>query len=138
MSQEVLKYGSLDFELKIFFSRSSGPGGQNVNKLNTKAELRFNIEKSTVLSPEQKLIILEKLKSKINNDSELVLFCQTTRSSLKNKELVIIKFYTLLNKALEIKLSRKPTKPGRKAIEVRLKKKKIKSDIKIMRKPPSD
>src|ERR1035437_3927541 len=81
-------------------SRSGGPGGQNVNKVSSKVELRFNFANSILLNEEENALVAEKLGNKINKLGELVLVAQRDRSQLKNKEKVIGKFYFLLEKAL--------------------------------------
>lgn len=111
-------------------SRSSGPGGQNVNKVNSKVELRFNISASSLLTDEQKEILLSKLEAKINAEGFLVIVSQRDRSQLANKEDVIQKTYQLIEKALRPVKKRKSTKPTRSSIEKRLTEKRIKSDIK--------
>ena len=113
-------------------SRSSGPGGQNVNKVSSKVELRFNITSSALLTDDEKIIIGDKLFNKINKSGELVLIAQTDRSQLKNKEKVIEKFYLLLEKALIPQ--KKRFKPTKASIEKRLVSKKVKSLIKSARK----
>ena len=115
-------------------SRSSGPGGQNVNKVSSKVELRFNITSSALLTDDEKIIIGDKLFNKINKSGELVLIAQTDRSQLKNKEKVIEKFYLLLEKALIPQKKRFKTKPTKASIEKRLVSKKVKSLIKSARK----
>ncbi len=115
-------------------SRSSGPGGQNVNKVSSKVELRFNIASSALLTDDEKIIIGDKLFNKINKSGELVLIAQTDRSQLKNKEKVIEKFYLLLEKALIPQKKRHKTKPTKASIEKRLVSKKVKSLIKSARK----
>ena len=115
-------------------SRSSGPGGQNVNKVSSKVELRFNIASSALLTDDEKIIIGDKLFNKINKSGELVLIAQTDRSQLKNKEKVIEKFYLLLEKALIPQKKRFKTKPTKASIEKRLVSKKVKSLIKSARK----
>ena len=97
-------------------SRSSGPGGQNVNKVSSKVELRFNITVSAFLSEDEKVILCSKLVNKINKMGELVLIAQTDRSQLKNKEKVIEKFYLLLEKALTPQKKRFRTKPTRASV----------------------
>ena len=126
----------LKAELKFRTSRSSGPGGQSVNKVSTKVELMFDVWNSNVLSIEQKEIVLKKLKNRINSEGTLQLFSEETRSQLKNKELVIERFLQLLEEALKPIKKRKPTKPSKTSKEKRLKSKKIKSDKKDLRKPP--
>ncbi len=133
MEDEIIKTGTLDAELDFSFVRSSGPGGQNVNKVNSKAELRFSIINSVILSESQKSIISEKLKSKISDDSVLILTCQTSRSQLENKELVREKFYALINKVLKPKKIRTGTKPTVASKEKRLQQKRENAEKKERR-----
>ena len=121
-------------EIHFKASLSSGPGGQHVNKVNTKIELRFNIDDSKVFSDEEKDILKEKLANKINNDCYLVLSSQSERTQLKNKEKVLERFFLLLEKALKPVKKRKPTKPTEASKEKRLKEKRVKSEKKTGRK----
>jgi ribosome-associated protein len=125
-----------DFSNEFVFtaSRSSGPGGQNVNKVSSKIELRFNLWSSALLDEQEKAIIAQKLTNKINKEGELVLVAQTDRSQLKNKEKVIEKFYHLLEKALTPPKKRYRTKPTRASVERRLESKRVQSAIKANRK----
>ena len=125
-----------NFENEFVFqaSRSGGPGGQNVNKVSTKVELRFNVATSILLSDDEKVIISEKLANKINKLDELVLVSQTERSQLSNRDKVIEKFYFIINKALTPKTKRIRTKPSKASIERRIESKKIQSRIKENRK----
>jgi ribosome-associated protein len=126
------------FELEFIFSssRSSGPGGQNVNKVNTKIELRFNIPVSVLLSEEEKILLMEKLKNRIYSEGELIIVSQDDRSQLKNKENAISKFYQLLQHALTPQKKRKPTKPTLASRHRRLENKRRHSEKKQDRKPP--
>lgn len=128
----------IPFERELVFtsSRSSGPGGQHVNKVSTKVELRFHIPNSGLLNDEEKDILLIKLKNKINSEGELIIVSQDERSQLKNKEKAIEKFYDLLQKALTPPKKRKPTKPTQASKEKRLEEKRIIADKKEKRKPP--
>ena len=94
-------------------SRSSGPGGQNVNKVNTRIELRFPLASSIKLSATEKERITEKLSSRINREGELILTSSDQRNQLQNKEAVIQRFYELLEFALHVPKKRISTKPGR-------------------------
>jgi len=134
MLSDILKDRDLSPEFTFTASRSSGPGGQHVNKVSTKVELRFNVKESAFLTAEEKEIILSKLANKINSESELILVAQSDRSQLKNKENAIEKFYALLAKALTPVKKRKPTKPSLAAKEKRLEEKRIRSEKKERRK----
>ena len=127
---------SFENELRFTASRSSGPGGQHVNKTSTKVELRFNIPNSAFFTEEEKEILLNKLKNKINSEGELIIVSQESRSQLKNKETVLAKFYELLEKALTPEKERKPTKPTQASKEKRLETKRIQSKKKEQRKAP--
>ncbi len=117
-------------ELEFNFSKSSGPGGQHVNKVNTKVGLRFDISGSKILSEVQKGLLLEKLSNKLTKEGVLVLSSQEARSQLVNKQKVIEKLDQLLAKAFAIKPKRKPTKPTKAAKERRLKNKKQQAEKK--------
>lgn len=114
-------------------SRSSGPGGQNVNKVNTKVTLRFDVANSQLLSEEEKARLNEKLANKISNEQILIISSEAGRSQLKNKEETIAKFYELLKHAFKVKKKRKPTKPSKAAVEKRLKAKQKQSEKKQIR-----
>ncbi len=133
MPQDILNNRDFSSELTFSASRSSGPGGQNVNKVSTKMELRFNVSNSMLLSREEKELILEKLVKRINQEGELVLVSQSERSQLKNKEQVTEKFYDLLTKALTPRKKRKPTKPSAESIEKRLEEKRLQGEKKRRR-----
>lgn len=134
MKEEILKERDFSPEFILSASRSSGPGGQHVNKVSTKVELRFHIMNSGILSEEEKIILLEKLANRITNEGELVIVSQSERSQLKNKEAVIEKFYRLLKKALTPRKKRKVTRPPAESIEKRLEEKRIRGEKKEQRK----
>ncbi|PJJ53173.1 alternative ribosome rescue aminoacyl-tRNA hydrolase ArfB [Hymenobacter chitinivorans] len=111
-------------ELQFQTSRSSGPGGQNVNKVESRVELRFHLGNSQLLTDEQKQTLLAKLASKLTTEGELLLTAQEDRSQLRNKEIVVQKFYDTLRKALHKPKPRKATKPSKGAVRQRLESKK--------------
>ncbi|MFN8239554.1 MAG: alternative ribosome rescue aminoacyl-tRNA hydrolase ArfB [Bacteroidales bacterium] len=123
----------LEKELTFNTSRSGGKGGQNVNKVNTKVELRFHVSRSELLSEYQKSIILEKLNNKISGEGVLILTSQVARTQAENKKKAVEKFYSLLERALRPEIPRVPTTRTRGSVEDRLRKKKIQSRIKQSR-----
>jgi len=123
-------------ECKFTASRSSGPGGQHVNKVNTKVELKFKIPDSEILSEEQKEILLEKLVNKVNKEGYLVIVSQDNRSQLKNKECCIEKFQSLIDVALTPAKERKASKPTQASKIRRLDEKRKTSQKKVQRRPP--
>lgn len=133
MRNSELNGESLSTEITFTASKSGGPGGQHVNKVNTKVTLKFDILQSELLTERQKEQIKEKLSTKISNQGVLVLSSSNKRSQLMNKQSVIKKFNVLLRKVFEVKKKRKPTKPGKAAIEKRLKSKKLHSNKKKTR-----
>lgn len=120
-----IKSRLFDSEFEIQASRSSGPGGQNVNKVNSKIQLFFDVNNSQILSEEEKIILHSKWENKLDNESKIMFQSQEKRSQLHNKELAIRKFYDALMKAFEKKKIRKATKPSKGAIESRIKAKKV-------------
>jgi ribosome-associated protein len=134
MTADILKGRDFSQEFIFSASRSSGPGGQHVNKVSTKVELRFHIMNSAILNMEEKNLLREKLGNRITNEGELVLVSQTERSQLKNKEAVIEKFYRLLARALTPRKKRKTTYPPLESVEKRLEEKRIRAELKEKRK----
>lgn len=120
-------------EIVFQTSRASGPGGQNVNKVESRAELRWHLMDSQVLTDEQKQLILEKLGPQLTADGLLLLAAQDDRSQLRNKEIVLSRFHALLLKSLHRPKPRRATKPSRGAVRKRLEGKKIQSDKKANR-----
>lgn len=123
-------------EVQFSASRSGGPGGQNVNKVNTKIELRFPVQKSAVLDEMQKQLVLSKLKNRINADGELLVTSTTERSQWRNREQAVRKFFELIEKALTRPRKRKKTQPTAASRIKRLENKKKQGQKKIFRKPP--
>ncbi|NLP57450.1 alternative ribosome rescue aminoacyl-tRNA hydrolase ArfB [Lutibacter sp. B1] len=122
-------------ELKFKAVRSSGSGGQHVNKVSTKVELYFDVLHSNSLSEDEKELLLKKLK--LTKDIFLILQCDESRSQLKNKEIVVKRFLQLITNGLKVPKKRKVTKPGKSAIQKRLEKKKKIAFKKALRKKPN-
>ena len=123
-------------ELKLKAVRSSGAGGQHVNKVSTKVELAFDIPNSESLSENEKERLYKKLKPRLTSQGVLTLYEDATRSQHRNKELVISRFLKLLEEALKVPKKRRKTKPSKAAIEKRLKSKKKVSEKKASRNKP--
>lgn len=111
-------------ELQFKAIRSSGAGGQHVNKVSSKVELTFDLENSKGLTPEEKERLGKKMGNRFTKENILILYSDESRSQHKNKELVIKKLLGMLEQALVVRKSRIKTKPSKSAIEKRLQSKK--------------
>ena len=131
-----METGKIISELNFKAVRSSGAGGQNVNKVSSKVVLSFDVDKSQSLSEEEKLLVTTKLAARLTSDNVLLLNCDEDRSQLKNKEIVIKRFLEIINKALIVPKIRKATKVPKSVIKRRLKDKKNLSEIKQSRRKP--
>jgi ribosome-associated protein len=129
-------HSDLISECKFKAVKSSGSGGQNVNKVATKVELQFDVMQSKMLSEALKSRLLKKWSSKLTKQGVLILQCGASRSQLKNKSIVSQRFLTLVTQALKVKKKRIPTKTPKSVIRKRLKSKKHKSEKKANRKKP--
>ncbi len=123
-------------ELKYKAVRSSGAGGQNVNKVSSKVVLSFDLKNSQALSEEEKTILETKLASRLTSDQILIINCDEDRSQLKNKEIVTKRFLEIIKIGLIVPKIRKSTKVPKSVIKKRLKDKKTLSNIKESRKKP--
>ncbi len=124
-------------ELQFKAVRSSGAGGQNVNKVSSKVMLSFDVNQSLALTDEEKTLLKHKLASKLTNEQVLILACDEDRSQLKNKTIVTKRFLELLKSSFVVPKKRKPTKIPRAVIEKRIKAKRNLSEIKQNRRKPN-
>ena len=124
-------------ELSFKAVRSSGPGGQNVNKVSSKVVLTFNLLASQALSLNEKARLQTKLSSRLTNESVLVLNCDEGRSQVKNKEIIIKRFLSIIKNGLIIPKMRLETKIPKSVIKKRIKDKKSLSVTKFFRKKTS-
>lgn len=126
-------------ELNFKASRSSGPGGQHVNKVSSKIILSFDLMNSSAFTELEKARLFVKLASKLTKEYQLVIHCEEGRSQLRNKEKAIEKLFDLIAKGLHVAKKRKPTKPSRSAIK-RRQKTKVKNSLKknLRKKPGTD
>lgn len=123
-------------ELDFKAVRSSGAGGQNVNKVSSKVVLNFNLAATNALTEEEKQRAIIKLASKLTNENVLILQCDEDRSQLRNKELVTRRFLQVMENALKQEKPRKPTKIPRSVIKKRIEGKRRNAEKKQSRKRP--
>ena len=129
-----MKVEILNSELNFKAVRSSGAGGQNVNKVSSKMVLIFDVATSQGLDDEEKQTLQTKLKTKISQENLLILTCDEDRSQLKNKRIIIKRFFEMLEKALVKPKKRIATKSTKGANERRIQEKKKAGEIKSGRK----
>lgn len=123
-------------ELEFRFSRSGGPGGQHVNKAETKVEVLFDVVNSPTLTDAQRRRVMRRLSNRIDGDGVLHVTSQATRSQQQNRERAVEKLAALLENAIQPSKKRKPTRPSRAAEERRLNEKKQRGEIKRLRRDP--
>ena len=123
-------------ELNFKAVRSSGAGGQNVNKVSSKVVLSFDLLNSNALSDDEKLLLEQNLEPRLTNDKILILNCDEDRSQLKNKEIVIKRFFQIIKQNLIVPKERKATKVPKSVIKKRIQNKRNLSEKKENRKKP--
>jgi ribosome-associated protein len=126
----------LNRELTFTASRSGGPGGQNVNKVNSKITLMFDVVRSEILTPEEKEAVVKRLASHLTKEGVLIVTSQDKRSQLENKDIALQKLDKLLVKAFAKRKIRKPTKPSKTAVQKRITSKKQHGQKKQWRQKP--
>ncbi|MBZ4041739.1 alternative ribosome rescue aminoacyl-tRNA hydrolase ArfB [Flavobacterium hibisci] len=124
-------------ELSFRAVRSSGAGGQNVNKVSSKVVLTFDLNASQALSDEEKTLLKENIPTRLTSENILILNCDEDRSQLKNKDIVIKRFLEIIKKGLYVPKVRKATKVPKSVIKKRIKEKKNISELKQSRKKPN-
>ena len=123
-------------ELSFKAVRSSGAGGQNVNKVSSKVVLTFDLSASQALSDEEKALLLTNIAPRLTTENILILNCDEDRSQLKNKDIVVKRFLEIIKKGLHVPKVRKATKIPKSVIKKRIKDKKNISEIKQSRRKP--
>ncbi|CAI8270902.1 MAG: Peptidyl-tRNA hydrolase ArfB [Polaribacter sp. SA4-10] len=123
-------------EIHFKATRSSGAGGQHVNKVSSKVEVTFDLENSKSLSENEKQLLTQKLAARLTKENRLILSCEETRSQHRNKEIAIQKFLRLITESLIRPKKRRPTKPSRASVRRRSETKQRTSVKKTLRKKP--
>jgi len=136
MTGRIPQFEELQDEIFFTTSRSSGPGGQNVNKVNSKVILRWDVMQSAFLTDDEKKLLLDKLRTRLTKEGVLILSAQESRSQLTNKNEVVEKLNELLRKAFTPRKKRKLTRPTKTSILKRVKGKKLRSEKKQWRQKP--
>ena len=128
----------LEKELLFTTSRSSGPGGQNVNKVNSRVTVHFNVAHSAILTDEEKQTLMRKLGGKLTREGEIMVSAQDSRSQLDNRAKAIEKFDRLLTRAFAEKKPRKATRPTKGSVQERIRNKRRRNEKKQWRKKGDD
>ena len=125
-------------ELEISSSKSGGPGGQHVNKTESRITVRWNIRTTTALTYEQKQLVLQKLQSQITSEGEIIVHNSSSRSQQHNKQAALLELAHRIRKALHVAKKRQKTKIPQSIVESRLHAKKVRSSVKKTRKKDID
>ena len=120
-------------EIEESFVRSSGPGGQNVNKLSTAVQLRFDVRHSPSLPPDVRARLERLAGSKLTRDGELVIIAQSHRTQARNRQDALDRLLELIRKAAVAPIKRRPTRPTKASRERRIEGKKRRAGIKRQR-----
>lgn len=131
-----MDFEAIKKELQFKAIRSSGAGGQHVNKVSSKIELTFDLANSASLTQEEKELLSKNLRTKLTKDKLLILFCDESRSQHRNKEISIERFLEIIKNGLRRPKIRKVTKPTKASVKKRLESKKKQSEKKSSRKKP--
>ena len=139
MSQKTNRQSHIpESEFRVSFARSSGAGGQNVNKTSTKAIIHWSVGKSRVLSAEEKGRVRAKLVNRINNNDEVVVRSEEERSQPQNRARATARLRALVAVAIQAPKKRRPTRPTKASKFRRIEFKKQRSKIKTRRRSPRD
>lgn len=122
-----------EYELQFDYVRSSGPGGQNVNKVSSAVQLRFDVVNSESLPEEVKIRLMKYAKNRINQDGVLIIDARNSRSQEANRKTALNRLTSLIKRAAKKEIPRRPTQPSAAAKRRRLKDKRRRSDIKRLR-----